>query len=415
MQQPSSDNASRPRAVTEEDGQAQPPRKKAKTTKPKKARPTAKQQRELESWQNGLPLWTESFELGDLGGIRQSLEQHGLAVVRGLLDAEEVKSLLALTYADLARLGTGIRPDDIATFVNKNWPGIASVGIVKDDKAGLHTSRLAWELRRCALERFFAAYFGTTELLVSLDTLGLFRNYWLARDKAALGELRRDEAEKMVTKGLWFHVDLGGTAKTGEAYHRDHLQSFVNLLAADESTGGFVCVPGSHTRSLHQDLLQSFGYAKTKKNYLPLGPLPALRTWLQGRRLEPYRVCAPAGSLVLWHSAAIHCNAPALRGVRPRDPLLVGSPLLRVVGYVHVVPVSNFGPEEREKIAEQRRAWVEKGAMTTHWIEPLYARREVLVYPRSRFFAPLAWAGLTPDEVRARYGKWLFPRTTQTV
>eukprot|EP00808_Paulinella_micropora_P026749 g68936.t1 len=403
--------------MSSEHAPAQPPPKKRKTTQPppagprqpkaKKAQPTAEQRGALEAWQESLPCWTENFELGDLQGIRGSLQQHGLAVVRGLLQPAEIQSLLDLAYSDLQKLGTGIRADDITTFVNKNWPGIASVGIVKDGRSGLHTGRLAWELRRYALERFFVAFLGAEDLLVSFDTLGLFRNYWLARDKAARGELPREEAEKMVTKGLWFHVDLVPTDKTGEAYLRDHLQSFVNLLPADASTGGLVCVPGSHTLGLHEDLLRSFGYAGTKKNYLPLGPLPALRTWLQGRGLEAYRVAAPAGALVLWHSAAIHCNAPALRGARPRDPWLVNSPLLRVVGYVHVVPAANFTAAEKERLAAQRRAWVDNGALTTHWIEPARARTEVLAYPRSRFFLPLAWAGLTPAQVRADYGRWL--------
>jgi ectoine hydroxylase-related dioxygenase (phytanoyl-CoA dioxygenase family) len=192
-----------------------------------------------------------------VGEARQQLQKNGYAVVRGAITPEKVEELKKELYADLARLGTGIKIDDPSTFKNANWPGVASVGIFKDPSPHWAFGEFMFECRQAALP-VFQVLWGEEDLITSFDTVGIYRNH------------NTQELENTKTKGMWLHVDQG--SESGKEFKC--VQGMVNLFPADASTGGLVVVPGSHLT-----LEQTLEHAKDKKraldnsgSFLPPGP-----------------------------------------------------------------------------------------------------------------------------------------------
>jgi ectoine hydroxylase-related dioxygenase (phytanoyl-CoA dioxygenase family) len=89
--------------------------------------------------------------------------------------------------------------------------------------------RFMFEVRKSVLQ-FFRRFLDSSDVISSFDGLGVFRNHNLPALK------------KTKTKALWPHVDQG--MAIGDIHNCT--QGLLNLLPADETTGGFCVVPGSH-------------------------------------------------------------------------------------------------------------------------------------------------------------------------
>ncbi|CAK0870785.1 unnamed protein product, partial [Prorocentrum cordatum] len=294
----------------------------------------------------------------DTAAWGRQLEEHGVVVLAGALTREEVDACVGLLWDWLEGLGTGIDRHDATTWTTTDgrWPvDNSSTGVVCTGGAG--QSLAAWTVRSAAAVRgAFAAVWGTGELITSMD--GLIRPLatvaaearWRRRELAHPWRLAAHRPERQ--QAAWAR----GGAGAGDAYRgRD-----------PASTGGFVCVPGSHARPVREALVQRHsGYFQAKKRgdyfHLPQDDP------LQGRAVG---VPAAPGDLVLWDSRLVHASEPAPgREGDVRDPdqgrEQVPLELLRAAVPVCMLPRSCAA--EDGGLPAWRRDALRQGVTTKHW------------------------------------------------
>lgn len=149
--------------------------------------------------------------------------------------------------------------------------------------------------------------------------------------------------------GNW-HVDQNPVSKP----HRCCVQGIVNLLPANERTGGLMVIPDSHRR--FHELLSI--WKKTGNN----SKIPLYHEILQ----EGYGLLihGQPGDLLLWDSRTVHCNSPAFL------PPLLPNPgetidLLRMISYICMTPV-DFA-ENADELIERRLHAFRFRLTTSHW------------------------------------------------
>ena len=354
-------------------------RRKSKQHKPEcesKKKIKQRNKKESEAFIRSLPIDVDTnhraFPLSDRTNWLRHLKEEGFVVVQ-LLDAKRTDDLVELLYGDLARIGTGITRNNTFSHQNANWPGIFSMGIVKDNTSGLAHSRFAWKCRAAA-RPVFEQIWGTDDLITAFDGVGLFRD-WGKR-----------ELKTSKTKRLWPHVDQGNNI--GSHFHC--IQGFLNLLPADEYTGGFVVARRSHLH--HAELMQK--QTKNSANYLPMDfSSPQIQAFMHKFPLEFVR--ATAGSIVLWDSRLVHSNTHAVKN-KPRAPDPRTPNLLRAVAYVTLMPKSR----QTNKDHDMRQRMFAEGAQTNHWSTDDGMRRVHMAYPRHRSFKKMRSAALTPTQIQ---------------
>ena len=132
------------------------------------------------------------------------------------------------------------------------------------------------------------------------------------------------------------------------------VQGIVNLLPADETTGGLMVIPDSHNR--FHELLSV--WKKMGNN----SKIPTYHEILK----EGYGLLihAQPGDLMLWDSRTVHCNAPSF--VSPA-PLHQGETpnLLRMVSYICMTPLA-FA-ENPDELIERRLDAFRYRLTTSHW------------------------------------------------
>ena len=191
----------------------------------------------------------------------------------------------------------------------------------------------------------FEAIWGTEDLITSYDGGNAFRPW----------EARPD----WKTQGGWWHCDQNGTrpARSGLVC----VQGLVLLTPANEYTGGFCVIPGSHRD--HEAFSHRHPYADRQGDFLPVPEDDPILT--SGKRMVLLR--ADAGDLILWDSRTIHCNGPALRppmeGRRKGAAVPSADALLRLVGYVCCTPAKWCPPSV---MAKRAKAALEM-TTSTHW------------------------------------------------
>ena len=150
--------------------------------------------------------------------------------------------------------------------------------------------------------------------------------------------------------GNW-HVDQSPVSKPD----RVCVQGIVNLLPADETTGGLMVIPRSHLR--FQELLSV--WKKTGNN----SKIPVFHEILQ----EGFGLLihAQPGDLLLWDSRTVHCNTPSF--VQPRALANDDAPpeLLRMISYICMTPLA-FATKPDELIERRLHAFRYR-LTTSHW------------------------------------------------
>ena len=192
----------------------------------------------------------------------------------------------------------------------------------------------------------------------------------------------------------WWHVDSNGN---------DGFQGVVLLTPCDATTGGFVCVPGSHKfLNVVLEDMKAHGKKITKKNFLPFDwTTPAMKQLFLDCG-GPVLVVSPPGCIVLWNSKLIHSNTCKLREPNASDPKPVLGGFDRLGFYTCMVP----RPEDDEALTQHRRQLFESGAITNHW--PTHEMRaHHLVYPRPKSALPLKSAAMPREEIISLFGRFL--------
>lgn len=123
----------------------------------------------------------------------EHLNEQGYAVFSDILTSEEIISNIDLFWEYLEHLSTPyeIRRDDTKTW-DIAWPGLTHVGIMPDD--GIGHSQFMWSIRgNPNVKKIFSYIWKTSELLVSFDAAGSFRNWHIN--------------PKWKTISGWYHCD----------------------------------------------------------------------------------------------------------------------------------------------------------------------------------------------------------------
>ncbi len=332
----------------------------------------------------------DAIPVAQVAEWKAKLARDGFVVLTGVCDAATVDRMIGHWHTDLQSLGTGITDAARASLFQKaNLPGIASVGIFKDPACGFGQSRTAWEARRLA-KPVFEKLWGTQELQTSFDTGSLFPNW-------AFPELAASR-----TRETWLHIDKGPMFADVPC-----VQGLFTWLPAGAATGGLVVCPGTH--KLANRVLAAYSGHRSS-NYVPLDfGQPEVRKIV--RDAGVHLVSAPAGALVLWDSALIHANNPAL--VRPNQQ---AGPVLRFANYVCMLPARTD-----PATVEFRQRAVDDGLSCNHWTfvqtnnkshskaaaprGPILANR--LAYPRHKSFKPLVSVALPNSIIRSEFGDLL--------
>lgn len=349
-------------------------------SKPKKSKKKLADEAANEVQAQLKPAASTAIDAADEKAWRASLDANGYVVISGILDDDNVERLKSLFYADLAALDTNIVRGNVSSHGNKNWPGLFSVGILKDAKTGMGQGRFLWECRK-ATAPFYRKLLRSKNILTSFDGWGAFRNYNLPELKGTR------------TKKPWLHVDQGSIiGDKANAY-----QGMLNFFPADMDTGGFIAVPGSHKR--FKDTLATLKNPKGNYQLLDLQrkDVKELIASCGGPKL----VRAGPGELIIWDSRVIHSNTHALEPSKSKDALL------RLVAYVC------FMPRERGDNTATRKtrdAFLEDGALANHWPIAPYMKRERIVYPRHKSFKQFTRSvALSKEVILKEYGDIAMP------
>ncbi|CAF0728142.1 unnamed protein product [Adineta steineri] len=251
-------------------------------------------------------------------GLRH-LQQHGYTVISDVLDESEVNIAKNLIWQHLEGLKSPykIKRGQIQTW--NQWPGRHEAGIVEDFGSG--NSQAQWFVRSVpAVKDVFAEIWQTRDLLCSMDGIGIFRPWHLNP------QVQRRDIENNTnpwkTVGANWHVDQSPVTKPD----RVCVQGIINLLPADETTGGLMVIPEGYGLLIH----------------------------------------AQPGDLLLWDSRTVHCNTPSF--VTPRQQPLNNDPipsLLRMISYVCMTPLA-FA-ENPDELINRRLDAFRYRLTTSHW------------------------------------------------
>ncbi|SNW61914.1 Lyase; related to non-heme alpha ketoglutarate dependent carbocyclase [Orpheovirus IHUMI-LCC2] len=188
-----------------------------------------------------------------------------------------------------------------------------------------HTD-FVWKCREDCIP-VFKALWGTDDLLCSFDG-GCFL-------------YSTPNSSSISKKKSWMHLDQG-------RFSNDLIciQGAVNLYDSGPEDGGLVVVDGGHR--YFEDYMKchpSHGYSWFRVNM----------DYYASKGLKVYKVCAPAGHILLWDSRLPHCN------VEPNK--VDNGHRQRMVLYVSMTPKTYTTAKELEK----RKKWYKEGRMTGHW------------------------------------------------
>jgi hypothetical protein len=200
------------------------------------------------------------------------------------------------------------------------------------------------------VKKVFARIWNTQQLLVSFDGCGIFRDW------------RYNPSWK--TSGGWNHVDQNPKVKPD----RCCIQGFISLTDQNQTTGGLIVYPNTHSR-----FIELSDIAKKSGDFVKVPDTHPIMD--QGKTLGKLVHCR-AGDLVLWDSRTIHCNSPATSiEERGKDEPI---DFIRIVAYVSMSPTTLVIGQTLDEFREKRKEMVENNITLTHWSTDLVVARKVI-------------------------------------
>lgn len=261
------------------------------------------------------------------GDFRDDLVTQGYVVVKGAIDPQKAREYQQKAFEWLKAFDSSLNLDDPSTWRTANLPIQTKLNTY--EHYGVVHEKFMWDVRQePGVLEAFQKIWGTDELLVSFDSLNI-----------TLPNLKEARAP-------WPHIDQ---APRKRGLHC--VQGIVNLSHAGPEDGSLMVVPKSHS------LTEEFFDTKTDpatwewrdNRYFDDKDME----WFRSHGLEPVKVLAEPGDLILWDSRLIHW------GGEPTEK----SNTIRTVVYAAYAPASMAS---QEAISEKQRVFAANGA-TTHW------------------------------------------------
>jgi ectoine hydroxylase-related dioxygenase (phytanoyl-CoA dioxygenase family) len=292
---------------------------------------------------------------------RADLQRDGYVVLKNAIPYEKALEYQQQAFKWLKSFGNDeldlSNPD---TWIAKNIPKQSSITNTFDSYAIAH-EKFMWNARmEPNIIEAFARLWETDELLVSFDSLNItFPN--------------RTDAQPI---GSWEHIDQSPFRRGIHC-----VQGIINLSKSGPEDGGLVVLPGSH--KLHDEFLETQTDSSTwKKDDLIFLDKKQLE-WFKSRNIEPHKVCAGVGDLILWESRVIHYGALPSQA----------SNTIRTVIYASYAPAKLASAKTLELKAETFRNY----GGTSHWPYDNIAVKEVDKLEGNGAKDP--WARDRPNEI----------------
>lgn len=300
---------------------------------------------------SSIPVKSPFEFVGPYGDFRDELQSQGYVVIKGAIPPEKARYYQQKAFEWLKSFDSTLDLDKPSTWKTADLP-VQTILNTYENYGVIH-ERFMWEARmEPGVLDAFAKVWGTNELLVSFDSL----NITLPNFKPA--------------RAPWPHIDQ---APRKRGLHC--VQGIINLSHAGSEDGSLVVIPGT------QAVVEEFFDTKTD---------PATwewkdnrhfseeeMDWFRARGLNPVKVLAEPGDLILWDSRTVHW------GGEPTNK----SDTIRTVIYAAYAPAKMA---TKEALEEKKRVFDAHGA-TTHWphdnirLRGLLARRpDGTIDPRNR-------------------------------
>ncbi|KAK9417583.1 putative Phytanoyl-CoA dioxygenase [Seiridium unicorne] len=260
---------------------------------------------------------------------RADLQKNGFAVVKGAIPRDRALHYQEKAYDWLKSFGTALDFEDPSTWVKENLPVQSKINTFSSYCVA--HEKFVWDARlEPGVLDAFSTLWGTEELLVSFDSL----NVTLPN--------RKD----IPRKGAWEHIDQSPLRRGLHC-----VQGILNLSPSGPEDGGLVVYPGSH--ALNDEF---FDTQTDKGTWEPLDRYmfnEKQLAWFHGKGIQPHKVCADVGDLILWDSRVIHY------GAEPTEK----SNQIRTVIYAAYTPARLASPDQ----LAVKKSMFEKFGGTTHW------------------------------------------------
>ncbi|KAH7007692.1 phytanoyl-CoA dioxygenase [Ilyonectria destructans] len=258
------------------------------------------------------------------------LQRDGFAVVKGAIPRERAMEYQYRARQWLKSFGNdALDYDNPETWCKENLPVHSPINTIGGYRVA--HEKFMWDARlEPGVLDAFSKIWGSDELLVSFDSLNItFPN------RKDVGRLK-----------AWEHVDQSPLRRGLHC-----IQGIINLSMAGPNDGGLVVYPGSHL--LHDKWLDSQADRSkwTCKDIYLLNKDEL--AWFKGQGLNPHKVCADIGDLIVWDSRTIHY------GAEPAET----SSTIRTVIYAAYSPAKLATPETLALKSEV----FQKFGGTTHW------------------------------------------------
>ncbi|CAF1469233.1 unnamed protein product [Adineta ricciae] len=266
------------------------------------------------------------------------LNKYGYTVFSDVMEMERIEENKELLWQFLESIPAPynrIRRNQPSTW--NYWPGIRSHGVI--NTYGMGQSAFMWNIRsNRQIKRIYEQLWNRSDLLVSFEGCGIFRDWSFN--------------ETWKTEDGWNHVDQNPNSKPD----RCCVQGFVSLTDQNESTGGLVVYPESHSR-----FSELRGLGKGSRDFVFV---PATHPIFDGGRAIGKLVHCNAGDLVVWDSRTIHCNSPATVPKQNHGKV----DLLRIVAYVSMSPINLVSKQYTlDEFRFEREQMVQNNRTLTHW------------------------------------------------
>lgn len=277
-----------------------------------------------------------------LTGWEYNLRERGFTVVKGVISYERATQYQQKAYDWLKSFGTELNFDRPETWIKENLPVQSKANTFYG--YGVNHEKFMWDARQePGVLDAFATIWGSNELLVSFDSLNItFPN--------------RKDVPRL---GPWEHIDQSPFRKGLLCVH-----GIIVLSPSGPEDGGLVVYPGAH------NLMDEFFNTQTDKStWERLDKWnfnDAQLSWFAARGIQPHKVCAEVGDLILWDGRTIHY------GSEPTEK----SSQIRTATYVAYTPARLATEETLKKKAEILAQW----GGTTHLPHDRIRTRDVKTY-----------------------------------